>query len=172
MWLCYNRIWNALGGVVFSKGIIWWGAPSPGFSRFCRFFHNQTFLDKKMLIKECVFPPSRSREKISSVRKNILSQTTGVNSNEHIRARSPYLPRLRSRGGPTRPRPSKLRGPTSGCPACPLRPRAPLPASRLLISLITMLIPLQFSKGHCSSLFKNRIKHSHGREEREKKQRM
>lgn len=172
MWLCYNRIRNALGGVVFSKGIIWWGAPSPGFSRFCRFFHNQTFLDKKMLIKECVFPPSRSREKISSVRKNILSQTTGVNSNEHIRARSPYLPRLRSRGGPTRPRPLQAARPHLRVPACPLRPRAPLPASRLLISLITMLIPLQFSKGHCSSLFKNRIKHSHGREEREKKQRM
>lgn len=129
-------------------------------------------LIRRCSLKSVFFPPSRSREKISSVRKNILSQTTSVNSNEHIRARSPYLPRLRSRGGLTRPRPSKLRGPTSGCPACPLRPRAPLPASRLLISLITMLIPLQFSKGHCSSLFKNRIKHSHGREEREKKQRM
>lgn len=131
MWLCYNRIRNALGGVVFSKGIIWWGAPSPGFSRFCRFFHNQTFLDKKMLIKECVFPPSRSREKISSVRKNILSQTTGVNSNEHIRARSPYLPRLRSRGGPTPPRPLQAARPhlqVPGLPAPPPRapPRLPL----------------------------------------------
>lgn len=88
-------------------------------------------LIRRCSLKSVFFPPSRSREKISSVRKNILSQTTGVNSNEHIRARSPYLPRLRSRGGPTRARPLQAARPhlrVPGLPAPPPRapPRLPL----------------------------------------------
>lgn len=72
--------------------VLWLQNPVSVFCFFF-FFHNQTLLNKKVLIKEycCLFVhgffflTSRSKQKISSIRKNILNQTTCGKDNEHIR---------------------------------------------------------------------------------------
>ena len=85
MWLYYNQTHNSFVRVVFEVGALWIYSVAV----FC-FFHNQPLLDKKVPIKEDCFLfvllllfwgglglPVEGKKKISSIRKNILNQTTG-----------------------------------------------------------------------------------------------
>ena len=81
---------------MFKVRVLWLQNPV---SVFCFFFHNLTLLSKKVLIKEYCsffvrgffFLTSRSKQKISSIRKSILNQTTSGKNNEHIRTGRPRL---------------------------------------------------------------------------------